>query len=67
MTKETKEYIFVNTVTITEETTIEAFSYAEAEQGFLTGGGDTEEISSSGDNWNCTLNADDFEDDEDQS
>ena len=63
MNKETKEYIFNNTVTITEETTIEAGSYAEAEQSFLTGGGDTEEISCNGDNWDCILNADDFEDD----
>jgi len=67
MSKEIKEYIFVNTVTTTEEITIEANSYAEAEQSFLTGGGDTEEIYSKEDNWDCILNADDFEDDEDQS
>jgi len=63
MNKETKEYIFNNTVTITEETTIEANSYAEAVELFLAGGGDTEEISCNGDNWDCILNADDFEDD----
>ena len=56
-----KEYIFSNTVLITEETSVMANSYEEAEDIFLSGGGDTDEVDSNGGDWNCIQNADDFE------
>jgi hypothetical protein len=57
-----KEYIFSNRVTIVEQTSITADSYDKALDIFLSGGGDTEEVDSYGDDWECILNADDFED-----
>lgn len=54
-----KEYIFSNTVLITEETTVMANSYEEAEDIFCRGGGDTDEVAcSSGGNWECIKNPD---------
>ena len=61
-----KEYIFSNTVLITEETSVMANSYEEAEDIFLSGGGDTDEVDCNGGDWECILNADDFEEDNDQ-
>ena len=58
---EKKEYIFSNTVLITEETSVMANSYEEAEDIFLAGGGKTDEVDSSGGDWDCIQNADDFE------
>tara|TARA_R100000781_G_scaffold112761_1_gene80329 strand:- start:2934 stop:3134 length:201 start_codon:yes stop_codon:yes gene_type:complete len=60
-----KEYIFSHTVLITEETTVMANSYEEAEDIFLSGGGDTDEVDSSSGDWECICNADDFEEDND--
>ena len=48
-----KEYIFSNTFTITEETEVLANSYEEAVDIFLSGGGITDEVDSSGGNWEC--------------
>jgi hypothetical protein len=56
-----KEYIFSNTVLITEETSVMANSYEEAEGIFLSGGGDTDEVDCNSGDWECILNADDFE------
>ena len=56
-----KEYIFSNTVLITEETFVMANSYEEAEDIFFSGGGKTHEVASNGGNWDCIQNADDFE------
>ena len=61
---EKKEYIFSNTVLITEETSVMANSYEEAEDIFLAGGGKTDEVDSSGGDWDCIQNADDFEESE---
>jgi len=49
----TKEYIFSNTFTVTEETEVLANSYDEAVEIFLSGGGTTDEVDSSGGNWEC--------------
>jgi len=49
----TKEYIFSNTFTVTEETEVLANSYDEAVDIFLSGGGTTDEVDSSGGNWEC--------------
>jgi hypothetical protein len=38
-----------------------ANSYEEAEDIFCRGGGDTDEVDSNGGDWECILNADDFE------
>ena len=53
-----KEYIFSNTVLITEETTVMANSYEEAEDIFCRGGGDTDEVDSNNGNWECIQNPD---------
>lgn len=62
-----KEYIFSNTVLITEETSVMANSYEEAEDIFLSGGGKTDEVDSNGGDWDCIQNADDFEEMKDES
>ena len=62
-----KEYIFSNTVTIVEETTVVARTYEDAVDLFLSGKGDTEEVDSFGSDWECIDNPDDFEDNEDDS
>ena len=59
--QEDKEYIFSNTVTITEETGIFAKTYEKAEEIYLRGGGTTEEIWNSGGDWKCISNLDDLE------
>ena len=56
-----KEYIFSNTVLITEETSVMANSYEEAEGIFLSGGGDTDEVDSNDGYWECIQNEDDLE------
>ena len=61
-----KEYIFSNTVLITEETFVMAKSYEEAEGIFLSGGGDTEEVDANGGDWECIENPDEWEDEEDE-
>ena len=58
-----KEYIFRDTVSTTEDTTVMANSYDEAVDLYLSGEGATEEVSSNVGNWDCIQNADDFEDD----
>tara|TARA_R100000329_G_scaffold148370_1_gene137123 strand:- start:1244 stop:1447 length:204 start_codon:yes stop_codon:yes gene_type:complete len=61
-----KEYLFSNTITITEETAVTAESYEEAEDIFLAGGGDTEEVDSNGGDWECIGNPDEWEEEEDE-
>ena len=56
-----KEYIFSNTVTIVEETTVVARTYEDAVDLFLSGKGDTEEINSFGSDWECIDNPDEME------
>jgi len=58
-----KEYIFSNTLTITEETEVLANSYDEAVDIFLSGGGTTDEVDSSGGNWECIQEPTDEEQD----
>tara|TARA_X000001382_G_scaffold130115_2_gene123952 strand:- start:842 stop:1033 length:192 start_codon:yes stop_codon:yes gene_type:complete len=48
-----KEYIFSNTFITTEETEVLANSYDEAVDIFLSGGGTTDEVDSSGGKWEC--------------
>ncbi len=48
-----KEYIFSNTFIVTEETEVLANTYEEAVDIFLNGGGITDEVDSSGGNWEC--------------
>ena len=48
-----KEYIFSNTFRVTEETEVLANSYEEAVNIFLNGGGTTDEVCSSGGDWEC--------------
>tara|TARA_R110002049_G_scaffold5132_1_gene35469 strand:+ start:247 stop:438 length:192 start_codon:yes stop_codon:yes gene_type:complete len=48
-----KEYIFSNTFRVTEETEVLANSYDEAVDIFLSGGGTTDEVCSSGGDWEC--------------
>ena len=57
--QEDKEYIFSNTVTITEETGIFAKTYEEAEKIYLRGGGTTDQVWNSGGDWECIYNPDD--------
>tara|TARA_R100001163_G_C4983914_1_gene139043 strand:+ start:412 stop:615 length:204 start_codon:yes stop_codon:yes gene_type:complete len=61
-----KEYLFSNTVTITEETVVKAESYDKAEDIFLSGGGDTDEVDSNGGDWECIDNPDEWEEEEDE-
>ena len=56
-----KEYIFSNTVTIVEETTVVARTYEDAVDLFLSGKGDTEEINSFASDWECIDNPDEYE------
>jgi hypothetical protein len=57
-----KEYIFINRILTTEEISVMANSYEEAEGIFLHGGGKTEEVHTSDSvDWDCIQNADDFE------
>ena len=49
-----KEYVFERYISVTEETTVKAKSYKEAEDIFLSGGGDTEETYNASDWWMCT-------------
>lgn len=66
MSKKKKEYLFSNTVLITEETTVFANSYEEAENIFLSGGGDTDEVDSNGGDWECIENPDEYEEENDE-
>ena len=56
MSKRKKEYIFSNTLTITEETEVIANSYEEAVDIFLIGGGTTDEVDANGGDWECISN-----------
>ena len=56
-----KEYIFSQSTLITEETTVMANSYEEAEDIFCRGGGDTDEVDSSSGDWECIQNPDESE------
>ena len=67
MSKRKKEYIFSNTVTITEETEVIADSYEEAVDIFLSGGGTTDEVDANGGDWECISNPDDLEEVSDES
>jgi len=54
----TKEYIFSNTVTVVEETTIHAKSYEDAESLFLAGKGKVDIVDEFGGDWSCIDNPD---------
>jgi hypothetical protein len=57
-----KEYIFSNTVTVVEETTVKANSYDEAEDIFLSLEGETHEVKRlNGEFWECIQNPDEEE------
>ena len=59
MTKpKSKEYIFSNTVTVVEETTIQAKSYEDAESLFLSGKGKVDIVDEFGGDWWCIDNPD---------
>ena len=59
MTKpKSKEYIFSNTVTVVEETTIHAKSYEDAESLFLSGKGKVDIVDEFGGDWSCIDNPD---------
>tara|TARA_R100001086_G_scaffold173731_2_gene95265 strand:- start:221 stop:427 length:207 start_codon:yes stop_codon:yes gene_type:complete len=62
-----KEYIFSNTVTVVEETTVQAKTYEDAVDLFLSGKGETDEVDSFGSDWECIDNPDDFEENEDET
>ena len=65
MTKpKTKEYIFSNTVTVVEETTVVAKTFEDAVDLYLSGEGETEEVEAVGDYWECIDNPDDIEENE---
>ena len=63
----TKEYIFSETRTVVEETTVKAKSYEDAVALFLSGKGETDEVDSFSSDWDCMDNPDDFEENEDAS
>ena len=52
-------------IDLAKETYIWANSYEEAEDIFCRGGGDTDEVDCNGGDWECILNADNFEEDND--
>ena len=54
----TKEYIFSNTVTVVEETTVKAKSYEDAESLFLAGKGKVDIVDEFGGDWCCIDNPD---------
>lgn len=56
-----KKYIFGHTLTIAQETSVMANSYEEAEDIFLSGGGDTDEVDSNSGDWECIRNADNLQ------
>jgi hypothetical protein len=57
-----KEYIFSNTVVIVEETTVNANSYNEAEDIFLSLEGETHEVERmNNESWECIQNPDEEE------
>jgi|TARA_R100000426_G_scaffold27186_2_gene22814 hypothetical protein len=53
-----KEYIFSHTLLITQETTVMANTYEEAENTFCSGGGDTDDVDCSNGDWECIQNPD---------
>lgn len=59
-----KQYIFSNVVTVVEETTIKAKSYEDAEDLFLSGEGETDEVEHFGGDWECIDNPDEYEENE---
>ena len=59
MTKpKSKEYVFSNTVTVVEETTVKAKSYENAESLFLSGKGKVDIVDEFGGDWSCIDNPD---------
>ena len=56
-----KEYMFSQTTTVVEETTVKAKSYEDAVNLFLSGKGKTDEVDSFGSDWDCIDNPDDYE------
>jgi len=59
-----KLYIFSNAVSVTEETQVEAKSYDEAVDIFLSGGGVTYEVDANGGDWECIDNPDELKEEE---
>ena len=57
-----KEYLFSNVRTVVEETLVKAKSYDEAEDIYLSGRGETDEVDSFGSDWECIDNPDEHED-----
>ena len=62
-----KEYTFSETRTVIEETTVQAKTYEDAVDLFLSGKGETDEVDSFSSDWDCIDNPDDFEENEDDS
>lgn len=59
-----KLYVFSDHHTISYRTEVEADSYDEAVDIFLSGDGDTEEVDSRGGDWQCIDNPDELEEEE---
>ena len=59
-----KLYVFSYTVIVYEETQVEAKSYDEAVDIFLSGGGVTDVVDSSGGDWECIDNPDVLQEEE---
>jgi len=59
-----KLYVFSYTVIVYEETQVEAKSYDEAVDIFLSGGGVTDVVDSSGGDWECIENPDVLQEEE---
>lgn len=57
----TKEYIFSQTTTVVEETTVQAKTYEDAVNLFLSGKGETDEVDRFGSDWDCIDNPDEYE------
>ena len=63
----TKEYIFSNTVTVVEETTVKAKSYEDAESLFLSGKGKVDIVDEFGGDWSCIDNPDQIKESDNES
>ena len=59
-----KLYMFSNTVTVTEETQVEAKSFAVAVDIFYSGVGITDEVDANGGDWEGIDNTDELEEEE---
>ena len=60
----TRNYIFLVTQLVLEETQVEAKSYDEAVDIFLSGGGVTYEVDANGGDWECIDNPDELKEEE---